>query len=280
MSGLLEEKQKATLAARRPGEGRRVSIVGAPCGFGASVAGVDLGPAAMRVARLRQRIAQLGYEVRDHGDLRLEYATDTPAPGERLRFLREIKAACVQLAEDVRKILEGGELPVVLGGDHSIAIGSVAGVASFYRKRGESVGPLWVDAHADMNTPETTPSGNIHGMPLAGLFGYGSPEVSSIEGFSPKLDPRFCAHVGAGDVDAGERGLIRKLGIRFFTMREIDERGMNVCVDEAINIAKQGSGEYCVTFDVDVLDPRDAPGSGTLVGGGLGFREADLAMEK
>src|SRR5213082_584406 len=162
MSGLLQEQKQATQAARRPGEGRRVSIVGAPCGFGASIAGVDLGPAAMRVARLRQRIAQLGYEVRDLGDLRLECATDTPAPGERLRFLREIKAACVQLAEDVRKILEGGELPVVLGGDHSIAIGSVAGVASFYRKRGESVGLVWFDAHADMKDRKSTRLNSSH----------------------------------------------------------------------------------------------------------------------
>src|SRR2546423_4701850 len=208
MSGLLEEKQQATLAARRPGEGRRVSIIGAPCGFGASVAGVDLGPAAMRVARLRQRIAQLGYEVRDLGDLRLECPTDTPAPGERLRFLREIKAACVQLAEDVRKILEGGELPVVLGGDHSIAIGSVAGVASFYRKREQTVGLIWFDAHADMNTPETTPSGNIHGMPLAVLFGDGSPGVAALPGFLPQLGPRLCAHAGARDAEAGERALI------------------------------------------------------------------------
>src|SRR5438045_8227022 len=223
MSGLLEEQKQATRAARRPGEGRRVSIVGAPCGFGASIAGVDLGPAAMRVARLRQRIAQLGYEVRDLGDLRLECATDTPAPGERLRFLREIKAACVQLAEDVRKILESGELPVVLGGDHSIAIGSVAGVASFYRKRGQTVGLIWFDAHADMNTPETTPSGNIHGMTLAVLWGCGSPELTGIYGFSPKLDPRFSAHVGATDVVPGDRERRKKLRMSLFTVTGVNE---------------------------------------------------------
>src|SRR5918912_539870 len=140
MSGLLEEQQQAARAARRPGEGRRVSIVGAPCGFGASIAGVDLGPAAMRVARLRQRIAQLGYEVRDLGDLHFECPAEPPPHGEKLRYLREIKAACVQLAEDVKKALRGGELPIVLGGDHSIAIGSVAGVSSFYRERGRSLG--------------------------------------------------------------------------------------------------------------------------------------------
>src|SRR6185369_11475609 len=188
MSGLLEE-QAETQTRRRPGDGRRVSIIGAPCGFGASVAGVDLGPAAMRVAGLRQRVAQLGYEVRDLGDLRFDCPTEPPAHGEKLRYLREIKAACVQLAEDVRKSLEGGELPIVLGGDHSIAIGSVAGVSSFCRGRGQSLGLVWFDAHADMNTPETTPSGNIHGMPLAVLLGYGTPELTEIEGFSPKIDP-------------------------------------------------------------------------------------------
>ena len=131
-----------------------------------------------------------------------------------------------------------------------------------------------------MNTPDTTPSGNIHGMPLAALLGYGAPELLNIGGFSPKFDPRLCAHVGARDLDPGERELIRKLGIRFFTMREIDERGLAACMDDAIAISSQGSGGYAVTFDVDVLDPGDAPGSGTLVRGGLSYREAHLAMEK
>jgi arginase len=131
-----------------------------------------------------------------------------------------------------------------------------------------------------MNTPETTPSGNIHGMPLSVLLGYGVPELTNIAGFSPKLDPALCAHVGARDIDEGERELIRKLGIRFFTMREIDERGMNACMDDAITIASRGTGGYAVTFDVDVLDPGDAPGSGTLVRGGLTYREAHLGMEK
>jgi arginase len=280
MSEILEEQTKTESATRKPGEGRRVSIIGAPCGYGASIAGVDLGPAAMRVAGLRQRIAQLGYEVRDLGDLRLECASNPPAHDEKLRYLDEIKATCTQLAESVKKALEGGELPVVLGGDHSIAIGSIAGVSSFHRRRGEKVGLIWFDAHADMNTPETTPSGNIHGMPLAVLLGYGATELTGIEGFSPKLDPRFCAHIGARDVDAGERELIEKLGIRFFTMREIDERGMSACIDEAISIASKADAGYYVTLDVDALDPGDAPGSGTVVRGGLTYREAHLAMEK
>ncbi len=279
MSSLLEE-QSLKGAGRLPGEGKRACIIGAPCGLGASIAGVDLGPAAMRVARLRQRVVGLGYEVRDRGDLPMEFPAEQPPTGEKLRYLKEIKAACELLAAEVRQSLEAGELPIVLGGDHSIAIGSISGVASFYRQRKEPVGLIWFDAHADMNTPETTPSGNIHGMPLAVLLGYGTPELTGIEGFSPKLDPRFCAHIGARDVDAGERELIRKLGLRFFTMREIDERGMAACVDEAVHIASQAPAGYHVTLDVDALDPGDAPGSGTVVRGGLTYREAHLAMEK
>ena len=279
MNGLLEEKS-SELAARLPGEGKRACIIGAPCGFGASIAGVDLGPAAMRVARLRQRVAGLGYEVRDKGDIRMDCPAEPPPAGVKLRYLEEIKAACEHLAAEVRQSLEAGELPIVLGGDHSIAIGSVSGVASFYRQRNQPVGLIWFDAHADMNTPETSPSGNIHGMPLAVLLGYGAPELTGIEGFSPKLDPRFCAHIGARDVDPGERELIRKLGMRFFTMREIDERGMAACVDEAVHIASQAPAGYHVTLDVDALDPGDAPGSGTVVRGGLTYREAHLSMEK
>jgi len=176
--------------------------------------------------------------------------------------------------------LEDGELPLILGGDHSIAIGSITGFASHCRKRNESPGLIWFDAHADMNTPESSPSGNIHGMPLAVVLGYGAPELINIGGFSPKIDPALCVHVGARDIDRGERELIRKLGIRFITMREIDERGMSACMDEAVQIASRASGGYAVTFDVDALDPGDAPGSGTLVRGGLTYREAHLAMEK
>jgi arginase len=257
-----------------------VSVLGVPLGYGASMAGVDIGPAALRVARLNQRIARLGYSVHDLGDLRLERPQTLPQEDERLKYVREISSACEQLAAEVEKILAAGELPLVLGGDHSIAIGSFAGVASYFRKQQKTVGLIWFDAHADMNTPDSTPSGNIHGMPLAALFGYGTPELTNVAGFAPKIDPRFCAHVGARDIDPGERELIAKLGVRFFTMREIDERGMSACMDDAIAIASGGAGGYAVTFDVDALDPGDAPGSGTLVRGGLTYREAHLAMEK
>ena len=259
---------------------KSVSILGVPLGYGASMAGVDMGPAALRVARLNQRIAQLGYAVDDRGDLRLERPQSFPEEGEKLKYVREISDACEQIAREVEDILNSESFPVVLGGDHSIAIGSFAGAASYYRKQEKTLGLIWFDAHADMNTPESTPSGNIHGMPLAALLGYGTPELINVAGFAPKLDPQLCAHVGARDIDPGERELIAKLGVRFFTMREIDERGMNACMDDAIAIASGGTGGYAVTFDVDALDPGDAPGSGTLVRGGLTYREAHLGMEK
>ena len=259
---------------------KSVSILGVPLGYGASMAGVDMGPAALRVARLNQRIARLGYLVQDLGDLQLERPRRFPGVDEKLKYVREISNACEQLAKEVEAILEANELPLIIGGDHSIAIGSFSGVVSHFKKQDQNVGLVWFDAHADINTPETTPSGNIHGMPLAVLLGYGAPELTNVGGFAPKLDPRLCAHVGARDIDPGEKEMIRKLGIRFFTMREIDERGMSACMDEAIAIASRGSGGYAVTFDIDVLDPGDAPGSGTLVRGGLTYREAHHAMEK
>lgn len=280
MSEVLTTEQSQPLPLDRPGAGRRVSILGVPLGFGSSLAGVDIGPAALRVARLNQRIAQLGYEVRDLGDMRI-VRPQTPADAaDKVKHLREISAVCEELAGEVINILGSGELPLVLGGDHSIAVGSFAGVSSFYRERNQTVGLIWFDAHADMNTPETSPTGNIHGMPLSALLGYGAPELTHVAGFSPKLDPRLCAHIGARDLDVGERELIRQLGMRFFTMREIDERGIGNCMDEAIAIASQASGGYSVTFDIDALDPGDAPGSGTLVRGGLTYREAHLALEK
>jgi arginase len=263
-----------------PGVGQPVSLLGVPLSYGQSKGGVHLGPAAIRVAGLAQRISSLGYEVNDRGDLPIERSHSLPGFDEKLKYLTEIHDACERLTIQVEEFVDAGDFLITIGGDHSIAIGSLSGVVKSFRKRDQRLGLIYLDAHADMNTPDTTPSGNIHGMPLAVLLGYGAPELLNIGGFSPKFDPRLCAHVGARDLDPGERELIRKLGIRFFTMREIDERGLAACIDDAIAIASQGSGGYAVTFDVDVLDPGDAPGSGTLVRGGLSYREAHLAMEK
>jgi len=262
------------------GGNKTVAILGVPLGYGASMAGVDIGPAALRVARLQQRIERLGYPVRDLGDMRLERPQTVPLAGDKLKYVREIHTACEQLAGEVQAILQADQLPLVIGGDHSIAMGSFAGAASFFKQRQQTLGLIWFDAHADMNTPETTPSGNIHGMPLAALLGYGAPELTNVAGFAPKLDPSLCVHVGARDIDPGERELIAKTGLKFFTMRDIDERGMSACMNDAIKIASRGTAGYGVTFDVDALDPGDAPGSGTLVRGGLTYREAHLAMEK
>ena len=278
MTSVADKVTTQPVATREPK--KAVHILGVPLGYGASMAGVDMGPAALRVAGLTQRVGALGYSVRDLGDMHLERPQSQPDPHDKLKYVQQISSACEQLAHDVEAVVAAGELPLVLGGDHSIAIGSIAGVASYCRKQQQSLGLIWFDAHADMNTPESTPSGNIHGMPLAVLLGYGVPELTDIGGFAPKLDPKLCAHVGARDIDSGERELIRKLGIRFFTMREIDERGMAICMNEAIAIASGGTGGYAVTFDVDALDPGDAPGSGTLVRGGLTYREAHLGMEK
>jgi len=164
---------------------KTVAILGVPLGYGASMAGVDIGPAALRVARLQQRIERMGYSVRDLGDLRLERPQSVPEAGDKLKYVREISNACEQLAGEVEGILEARELPLVVGGDHSIAIGSFAGAASHFKKRDETLGLIWFDAHADINTPETTPSGNIHGMPLAVLLGYGAPELTNVAGFAP-----------------------------------------------------------------------------------------------
>lgn len=262
------------------GDRKSVGILGVPLSYGASMAGVDMGPAALRVARLIERVCDLGYEVRDLGDLPLVRSRSTAKREDKLKYLSQIKSACEELAKQVEGIMAAGELPITLGGDHSIAIGSIAGFAADCRKRNEVPGLIWFDAHADMNTPETTPSGNIHGMPLAVLLGYGAPELTGVGGFSPKINPEYCVHIGARDIDRGEREMIQQLGMRFFTMREIDERGMNACMNEAIEIAAKASGGYAVTFDVDALDPGDAPGSGTLVRGGLTYREAHLGMEK
>src|SRR5438046_3915774 len=230
-----------------PGEGKRVSVLGVPLSFGQSMAGVDMGPSAMRVAGLTKRIKKLGYEVKDQDDLEIEETQSTPAPTEKLKYLPEIHEVCERLAIEIEKIVDAGELPITIGGDHSIAIGTLAGVVKAFRKRDESLGLIYLDAHADMNTAETTPSGNIHGMPLAALLVYGASELVNVGGLAPKFDPKLCAHVGARDIDPGERELIRRLGMRFFTMREIDERGIAACMDDAIRIAEQGSGGFAVT---------------------------------
>src|SRR5438445_365253 len=231
--------QSPNISPDFPGTEKRVTILGVPLGFGASMAGVDMGPAAVRVAGLAHRIAALGYEVRDLGDLHVPRPTSLPGFEEKLKYLTEIHGGCRELASTVYGVFKAEEFPILLGCDHSIAIGSFSGAARYFHERNETLGLIYFDAHADMNTAETSPSGNIHGMPLSALLGYGAPELVNVGGFAPKLDPKKCAHVGARDIDPGERELIRRLGMRFFTMREIEERCLRLFQVESMTIGTQ-----------------------------------------
>jgi len=264
---------------------RKIGLIGVPLGFGAGKAGSELGVNAMRLTRFRDdtlagHIRELGFEFTDHGDVEIVRPSDTSDEGNP-KHLAEMLASSATTIAKLRDVLAADEMPIILGGDHAIAIPTFSAVSSHYRERSEEIGLIWFDAHADINTPETSPSGNIHGMPLATLLGEGDESLTSLGGFSPKLNPKFLAHIGARDVDSGERAIIEKLGLRgnFFTMSDIDRRGMAACVREAISIASRAPAGYAVTFDVDMIDPRFAPGSGTLVRGGTTYREAHLALE-
>ena len=204
---------------------KKATIIGVPMDLGAGRRGVDMGPSAIRIAGLNQAIALLGYEVTDTGNVNVHPPEAVKELNPHARYLPQIAAAVQELSVKVEAALEEGALPVVLGGDHSIAIGSVAGLASYYRKRDKKVGIIWLDAHADSNTPETSPSGNIHGMPLAALLGRGARELTHVAGFAPKVLPENTAIIGARSIDPGERELLKSLGIRVFTMSELDERG-------------------------------------------------------
>jgi arginase len=269
-----------------PGKEKKVGIVGVPVGFGASRYGSELGVSAIRLAQIRGRrlfrhIEELGYEVQDFGDIEVVNPNYIARNEENPKYLAEMIAASKSSADKIRQILSEERIPVILGGDHSIAIGTFSGIASYFREQEQEVGLIWFDAHADINTHETSESGNIHGMPLAVLLGKGNESLVNLQDFAPKLNPHFCAHIGARDIDLGEKQVIRDLGMRqnFFTMTDIDRRGMLDCVEEAIKIASQAPGGFAVTFDVDIIDPRFAPGSGTLVRGGITYREAHLALE-
>lgn len=262
-----------------------VGILGIPLGFGAGQTGSELGVEAIRLSKIRgetlaQHIASLGFSVTDHGNVDIVRPAYL-ANGENPKYLPEMLTASQNTFASVSTILESGQIPVLLGGDHSVAIGTFSAVAHHFHHRNEEVGLIWFDAHADINTPETSSSGNIHGMPLAILLGEGPQELVGLGGFSPKLNKNYFAHVGARDLDAGERERIRAHGLRdqFFTMSDIDKRGMLACVRDAIAIASRAPGGFAVTFDVDCIDPRFAPGSGTLVRGGATYREAHLALE-
>ncbi len=258
---------------------RKILVIGVPLDLGQSRRGVDMGPSAVRVAGLEARLESLGHVVEDAGNISVAIAEQKKEGDAHAKYLKEITATCTKHAELVLKTLEAGKVPVVLGGDHSVAAGTVAGVAEFYRRQEQKIGLVWIDAHSDINTPSTSPSGNVHGMPLAAIMGLGPPELSNIFGFSPKVLPENCVIVGVRDIDGFEKENIRKAGVEVFTMRDIDERGMRVVMEEALRMAGRGTAGYHISLDMDWIDPEDAPGVGTPVRGGATYRESHLAME-
>ena len=273
--------QPSPALQREDGSRRDIALVSVSVDLGAGRRGVDMGPSALRIAGLNDTLAEMGFRVLEAGRVNARDWEISPRGADRLRFLDEIAATCRETSELVFNALEDDCFPLILGGDHSLTIGSAGAVARHYRKRGEKIGVLWVDAHTDMNTPETTPSGNIHGMSLATLVGLGDPALVGIAGDEgPAVDPRNVCVIGARDVDEPEKQVVRDAGIRVFTMSEVDERGMAACVDEALERLNDGTAGFHLSYDLDALDPMIAPGVGTPVRGGLTYREAHLVCEK
>jgi arginase len=256
-----------------------IAIVGAPLDLGAGRRGVDMGPSALRLAGLGARLQSLGYDPEDLGNVAVAQQESTPTGPENAKYLSQIAKTCSKLAAMVEAVLETGKFPLVLGGDHSVAVGTVSGVSHVFRTRSAEIGLIWIDAHADMNTPESSPSGNVHGMPLACCVGHGPPELTGLFDYAPKVRGRNVVLIGIRDVDVAEREIVRQSGVTAFTMRDIDERGLRNVMEQAIAIANDGTAGFHLSLDMDSVDPDEAPGVGTPVRGGMTYREAHLAME-
>ena len=258
---------------------REVHIIGVPLDLGGGRRGVDMGPSALRIAGIAEKLSALGHTVRDHGDLDTP-TQETQEAGDPLqRYLAQIARVCNDLHQRASAVFGGGGTPLVLGGDHSVAAGSVSATADHARRRGAPLGLIWVDAHGDMNTPDTTLSGNVHGMPLAALLGRGPDALTRLGGFAPKVDPAHTVLVGVRNLDEREKTAVRESGVHVFTMKDIDWQGIAPVVEQAIAFASAGTVGVHVSFDVDVCDPAIAPGVGTPVKGGLNYREAHMVME-
>ncbi|WP_313894183.1 arginase [Psychrobacillus sp.] len=253
-----------------------ISIIGVPMDLGQNRRGVDMGPSAIRYAGVMERLEALGHSVKDEGDIAIGHTRKEQPTDTHLRNLEEVIEGNTKLGDKVHEVLKGSQFPLVLGGDHSIAIGTLAGLADHY----ENLGVIWYDAHADLNTAETSPSGNIHGMPLAASLGLGHKDLVNIRGYAPKIKPENVIIIGARSVDPGERELIKELGIKVFTMHEIDKLGMTEVMDQAIAYLKERKVDGVhLSLDLDGLDPLYTPGVGTPVPGGISYRESHLAME-
>ena len=258
---------------------RPIHVIGVPMDLGSGRRGVDMGPSAIRIAGLDARLTDQGYRVIDEGDLAIRTLEEMRVGDAHARYLSEIVQANRILADRVQRVIRRGHFPLVLGGDHSIAVGTISGVAAHARARGRKVGVLWVDAHSDINTPRTSPSGNVHGMPLAALLGLGPSALRHIAGRFSKVEAGNVALVGIRSVDDGERSHLRKLGVHVYTMADIDRHGIHVVMEKALANVTDGTHYVHVSFDLDSVDPALAPGVGTPVKGGLDYREAHLVME-
>ena len=255
---------------------KHISIIGVPMDLGQSRRGVDMGPSAIRYAGVVERLEKLNYMIHDIGDIAIgRPSKDEESADGNLKYLKAVSDASDKLALAVNRVIESNSFPLILGGDHSIAIGTLAGISKYYK----NLGVIWYDAHGDLNTDETSPSGNIHGMPLAVSLGIGHPALINIAGYSPKVRSENIVIIGARSLDEGERNLIREKGIRVYTMHEIDRLGMTKVMEEAVSYLKTKTDGVHLSLDLDGLDPSDAPGVGTPVLGGISYRESHLAME-
>jgi arginase len=258
---------------------KALHLIGVSLDLGGNRRGVDMGPSAFRIAGLAERLTTLGMTVVDEGDVVAPIPEVKSFGDPRKKYIREIARVCEKLYKTSLGALERGGLPLVLGGDHSLAAGSVAATADFVRREARPLGLIWVDAHGDMNTPSTTGSGNVHGMPLACLLGPEPAELSRIGGFTPKVDPGHTVLIGIRNLDAREKEIVRASGVHVFTMKDIDRSGIALVVEQALDLAGRGTAGIHVSFDMDVCDPAIAPGVGTPVKGGLDYREAHMVME-
>jgi len=256
-----------------------IELLGVPMDLGSGRRGVDMGPSALRIAGVASALAARGHRVFDGGDLDIKNMGEVAFGSRHARYMGEIARASTVLAKAVDRIMERRRFPLVLGGDHSIAIGTISGVATFCRRKHKALGLLWIDAHSDIHVPKTSPSGNIHGMPLASLFGLGPKELTGVGGSGPKLDPARVALVGIRSLEDGERKHLADLGIRVYTMSEIDRDGIHAVMSDALARVTDGTECLHVSFDLDAVDPTLAPGVGTPVKGGLDYREAHTIME-
>ena len=256
-----------------------VHIIGVPLDLGGNRRGTDMGPSAFRIAGIGEQLTRLGRTVVDKGDI-VTPIPEIKGPGDiKKRYVKDIAKVCQKLFQSALASLDEGALPIVLGGDHSLAAGSVAAAAAFQRKRGQKLGLIWVDAHGDMNRPDTTGSGNVHGMPLAALLGPEPAELARISGESPAVLPEHTVLVGIRNLDEIEKQLVRQSRVHVFTMKEIDRLGIAQVMERALALAGEGTGDIHVSFDMDVCDPAIAPGVGTAVKGGLDYREAHVVLE-